>query len=139
MFSLETAESYPAYFPSAKTSGESIWLIPFNLVDDQIEGSVASMIYNGNNCWAEEGATSSLMQDMGFGTSMVDIDQRWKYILTEAPVVKNGINMYYISKFSQQDGSPTLSSPVFLRLAEVHLNRAEAYAKKGDISSAVAD
>jgi hypothetical protein len=139
MFTLETAESYPSYFPSAKNGSESIWLIPYNPVDDQLEGAVASMIYNGNNCWAEEGATTSLMQDMGFGTEMVDIDQRWKYILTDAMVVKNGVNMYYISKFSEQDGSPTLSSPVFLRLAEVYLNRAEAYAKKNDVPTAVAD
>jgi hypothetical protein len=139
MFALETAEGFPAYFSSAKTGSESIWLIPFNKVDDQLEGAVASMIYNGNNCWAEEGATPSLMKDMGFGTIMVDIDQRWKYILTDAPAVKNGVNMYYISKFSEQDGSPTLSSPVFLRLAEVYLNRAEAYAKQGDVSAAVAD
>jgi starch-binding outer membrane protein, SusD/RagB family len=138
-YSLETAESFPSYFPSAKTGNESIWLIPYNLVDDQLEGSVASMIYNGNNCWAEEGATPSLMKDMGFGTEMMNIDQRWKYILTDIPVVKNGVNMYYISKFSEQDGSPTLSSPVFLRLAEVYLNRAEAYSKLNDISSAVAD
>jgi starch-binding outer membrane protein, SusD/RagB family len=139
MFTLETVESYPAYFSSAKSGSESIWLIPFSLVDDQLEGAVASMIYNGNNCWGEEGATPSLMKDMGFGTSMTDIDQRWKYILTDIPVVKNGVNMYYISKFSEQDGSPTLSSPVFLRLAEAYLNRAEAYAKQGDIPSSLAD
>jgi starch-binding outer membrane protein, SusD/RagB family len=138
-FTLETAEDYPAFFASAKSGSESIWLIPFNKVDDQLEGAVASMIYNGNNCWAEEGATPSLMADMGFGTDRVDIDQRWKYILTDVSVVKNGVNMYYISKFSGQDGSPTLSSPVFIRLAEIYLNRAEAYAKKGDVSSAVAD
>lgn len=139
MFALETPESFPSYFPSAKTGSESIWLIPYNLVDDQLEGAVASMIFNGNNCWAEEGATPSLMKDMGFGTNMVDIDQRWKYILTDVPVVKNGVNMYYISKFSNQDGSPTLSSPVFIRLAEVYLNRAEAYAKQNDIPDAVTD
>ena len=43
--------------------------------------------------------------------------------------------MFYISKFSGQDGSPTLSSPVMFRLAEIYLNRAEAYAKKGDVAS----
>jgi hypothetical protein len=138
-YALETAEGYGSYFPNAKFSSESIWLISFNLVDDLIEGSIASMIYNGNNCWAEEGATSSLMEDMGYGTDMMNIDQRWKYILTDETVVKNGVNMFYISKFSGQDGSPTLISPVFLRLAEVYLNRAEAYAKKGDVESAVAD
>jgi tetratricopeptide (TPR) repeat protein len=140
-YSLESAEGYPTYFPNAKSSAESIWLISFNLVDDLIEGSVASMIFNGNNCWAEEGATSSLMDDMGYGTDMMTIDQRWAYILTGPSdvIVKNGVNMFYISKFSGQDGSPTLISPVFLRLAEVYLNRAEAYAKKGDVESAVAD
>jgi hypothetical protein len=47
--------------------------------------------------------------------------------------------MFYISKFSGQDGSPTLSSPVMFRLAEIFLNRAEAYAKKEDVINAVAD
>jgi len=139
MYALETPESFPGYFASAKTGSESIWIIPFNLIDDQLNGSVASMIYNGNNCWAEEGATSSILENMGYGTSMMDIDQRWKYIVTDAGVVKNGVNMFYISKFSGQEGSPTLSSPVMFRLAEIYLNRAEAYAKKADVPSAVAD
>jgi len=139
MFELETPESYPGYFASAKSGSETIWLIPYNLVDDQLNGSVASMIYNGNNCWAEEGASASILTDMGYGTSKVEIDQRWKYIVTNAAVVKNGVNMFYISKFSGQDGSPTLSSPVMFRLAEIYLNRAEAYAKKADVADAVAD
>jgi hypothetical protein len=139
IYSLETPESYPDYFANAKTGSESIWIIPFNLVDDQLNGSVASMIYNGNNCWAEEGASLSILQDMGIGTSMEDIDQRWKYIVTNGSIVKNGINMYYISKFSGQDGSGTLSSPVMFRLAEIYLNRAEAFAKLADVENAVAD
>jgi starch-binding outer membrane protein, SusD/RagB family len=138
-FTLETPESYPGFFANAKNGSESIWLVPFNPIDDQLNGSVASMIYNGNNCWAEEGASPSILKEMGYGTAMTDIDQRWKYINTEAGIVKNGINMFYISKFSGQDGSPTLSSPVMFRLAEVYLNRAEAYAKKADVASAVAD
>jgi hypothetical protein len=138
-FTLETPESYPGFFANEKNGSESIWLVPFNPIDDQLNGSVASMIYNGNNCWAEEGASPSILKEMGYGTAMTDIDQRWKYINTEAGIVKNGINMFYISKFSGQDGSPTLSSPVMFRLAEVYLNRAEAYAKKADVASAVAD
>jgi hypothetical protein len=139
IFELETADNFPGYFADAKEGSESIWLIPYNLIDDQLNGSVASMIFNGNNCWAEEGASSSILEDMGYGTSMVDIDQRWKYIVTDAAVVKNGVNMFYISKFSGQNGSPTLSSPVMFRLAEIYLNRAEAYAKKADVANAVAD
>ena len=42
------------------------------------------------------------------------------------------IPMVFVNKFSYQDGDPMLSSPVFCRWAEVILNRAEAYAHKGD-------
>ncbi len=138
-YSLETAETYPAYFANAQNSSETIWCIPFLAIDDKKEAAVASMIYNGANCWGEEGASPSLLNVMGFGTSMMDIDVRWKYIETSNPGLKNGVNIYYISKFSGQDGSPTLSSPVMLRLAEVYLNRAEAYAKTGNVSGALDD
>ena len=50
-----------------------------------------------------------------------------------------GIKEVFVTKFSYQDGSPTLASPVFFRLAEVYLNRAEAYAKKGNEAGALAD
>lgn len=39
----------------------------------------------------------------------------------------------YMTKFSYQDGNPMLSSPVLCRWGEVILNRAEAYAHKGDM------
>ncbi len=46
---------------------------------------------------------------------------------------------YFVTKFGYQDGSPTLSSPVFSRWGEVLLNRAEAYAKLGETDKALAD
>ena len=49
------------------------------------------------------------------------------------------IPMIFIKKFSYQDGSPMLSSPVVCRWAEVILNRAEAYAHKGEAANALAD
>ncbi|UYQ94060.1 RagB/SusD family nutrient uptake outer membrane protein [Chitinophaga horti] len=39
--------------------------------------------------------------------------------------------MYYINKYNYQEGLTNLSSPVYLRLAEMYLNRAEANAKIG--------
>jgi len=138
-YSLETPETYPGYFANATNSSETIWCIPFLALDDKKEASVASMIYNGANCWGEEGASPSILTAMGFGTSMMNIDVRWKYIETSSPGLKNGVNIYYISKFSGQGGSPTLSSPVMLRLSEVYLNRAEAYAKSGDVNGALDD
>ena len=44
---------------------------------------------------------------------------------------RNTNPIYYVSKFSYQDGDPMLSSPVICRWAEVILNRAEAYAHMG--------
>ena len=47
--------------------------------------------------------------------------------------MKNRYNnpIYYMSKFSYQDGKAMISSPVVCRWAEVILNRAEAYAHMG--------
>ena len=49
------------------------------------------------------------------------------------PAINNRkqIPMYYINKFSYQDGDPMLSSPIICRWGEVILNRAEAYAHLG--------
>ena len=138
-YSLETADSYPDYFANAKNSDETIWCIPFLSTDDKLSASVAAMIFNGASCWGEEGATPSLLKAMGLGTDLQQVDQRWSYISTKDLSVKNGVPMYYVSKFSGQDGSATLSSPVMLRLAEVYLNRAEAYAQQGHADLALSD
>ena len=45
---------------------------------------------------------------------------------------RNTWPMYFVTKFGYQNGSPTLSSPVVLRWAEVILNVAEAFARGGD-------
>lgn len=52
---------------------------------------------------------------------------------------RNGYPKFYILKCSLQEGVAQLWSPVVIRLAEIYLNRAEAYAKKGITSSALAD
>ncbi|RZT95485.1 SusD-like starch-binding protein associating with outer membrane [Ancylomarina subtilis] len=46
---------------------------------------------------------------------------------------------YFITKCSGQENKGHLWSPIISRLAEIYLNRAEAYAKKGDIGNALAD
>ncbi|MBF7090241.1 RagB/SusD family nutrient uptake outer membrane protein [Flavobacterium sp. ALJ2] len=45
--------------------------------------------------------------------------------------------MYYVTKCSLQDNSSHLHSPIISRLAEMYLNMAEAYAKKGDYQNAL--
>ena len=52
-------------------------------------------------------------------------------------IKRNNYPKYYVTKFGYQDGSPTLSSPVVLRWAEVILNAAEAYARNGNADKAL--
>lgn len=141
-FSLTTAATYPQLFANAQTSPETIFCVAFTTAEDYGKfGSIASMIFSdGNSGWGEEFASSKYR-------SLLDEhpeDVRHSYI---HPVQdddgniqkKSGIEMYYISKFSGQGGNPTLSSPILFRLAEMYLNRAEAYAKKNNAAKALAD
>lgn len=140
-FTLETSTTYPTLFANAQAGAETIFCIAFTSREDYGKfGSIASMIYfDGNSGWGEEFASKSLRDTMGNATT----DVRWSYIkplLSGTTVQKrNGIEIYYISKFSFQDNSPTLSSPIMFRLAEMYLNRAEAKAKQANTAGALAD
>lgn len=52
---------------------------------------------------------------------------------------KDNNPQWFVLKFANQDGRPQLSSPVYLRWAEVLLNRAEAKAQLGNDADALAD
>jgi hypothetical protein len=141
-FTLATKATYPALFANATTASETIFCVAFTTVDDYGKfGSIASMIYSdGNSGWGEEFASSSLRSAM----SAHPEDVRWSYIipLKDAGGVvqkKNGIEIYYISKFSFQGGLPNLSSPIMFRIAELYLIRAEAEAKTGANAAALDD
>ena len=141
-FSLATADEYSTLFANAKSSSETIFCIAFTPLEDYGKfGSIASMMYSdGNSGWGEEFASQSIRDLMGEHEE----DVRWQYITALEDgdgniEKKNGIETYYVSKFSFQDGSPTLSSPVMFRLAEMYLNRAEANAKLGNTTEALND
>ena len=141
-FTLATKDTYPKLFANATSATETIFCIAFTVVDDYGKfGSIASMIYSdGNSGWGEEYASSSLRAAM----SAHPEDVRWSYIVPSkdaAGVVqkKNGIEVYYISKFSFQDNLPNLSSPIMFRIAEMYLIRAEANAKTGANAAALDD
>jgi len=139
-FQLETTESYPNLFANAKNGRETIFCVAFSNLDNYGKfGSIASMIYSdGNSGWGEEFASASLRALMHQHPE----DVRWSYIEAskdESGNLRklNGIEIYYIRKFSFQDGDPNLSSPILLRLAEVYLNKAEAQAKLGQNEAAL--
>lgn len=141
-FSIATAANYPAMFANATTSTETILCVAFTEVDDYGKGgSIASMIYSdGNSGWGEEYASASLRDTM----SEHPEDLRWSYIVPLKDAdgnmqKKNGIEIYYITKFSFQGGKPTLSSPIMFRLSEMYLNKAEAEAKANNATAALND
>ena len=140
-FTLETAASYPDLFANSLSHSETIWAVAFTPVDNRGKfGSIASMIYSdGNSGWGEEFASLPYRNLLAENLN----DVRFSYIDTSyndngSIRTKNGIQVFYITKFSFQDGDPNLSSPIMFRLAEMYLNKAEAYAKKGDESNALA-
>ena len=140
-FTLASAANYPSLFANAPASSETILCIAFTSLEDYGKASIASMVYSdGNSGWGEEYATSSIRSEMAAHPE----DVRWSYIVPSTDgngtlLTKNGIEIYYVSKFSFQSGSPTLSSPVMFRIAEMYLNRAEANAKLGNTSDALND
>jgi hypothetical protein len=141
-FQLSNKNSFQTLFANAQNSTEAIFCIAFTAAEDYGKfGSIASMLYSdGNSGWGEEYASQSLRDVM----SEHPEDIRWSYIYPLKDgngdlQKKNGIEIYYITKFSFQDGSPTLSSPVMFRLAEMYLNRAEANAKLNKTQEALDD
>lgn len=141
---FEVTNDYPDYFSNAQDSKETIWCIYMSPADDLLKfGSIASMYYStpAGSGWGEEYASDDLR--VLLEKDMADV--RNSYIV---PNVVNGqiqvkqgtgIRIYYVSKFSNQDGSPTLSSPVLFRISEMYLNRAEAYAQLGKTEDALND
>lgn len=137
-------DDYPNYFRNASESDETIWCIIYAEQDDLKKfGSIASMYYSdGNSGWGEEYASDIYRELLDENPD----DSRSQYIVPLLDEDGNimtktgtGIRIYYMTKFSFQGGSPTLSSPVMFRISEMYLNRAEAYAQKGDAGSALAD
>ncbi|MFN8207583.1 MAG: RagB/SusD family nutrient uptake outer membrane protein [Bacteroidales bacterium] len=141
-YSIEA--DYPNYFRNAPTSLETIWCVQYTIADDLKKfGSIASMYYSdGNSGWGEEYASDSYRELV---EEFLE-DTRNQYVVPLSDGMGGvqqktgtGIKIYYVSKFSFQDGSPTLSSPAMLRISEIYLNRAEANALKGNNALALDD
>jgi len=140
---LET-EAFKTYFrklPEQNT--ETIFAVKHNAdVDDRGWDSIGSM-YNHvqGQGWGEMYASEpyrELLDEHDEDTRHAFIEPQYE---SDGQTLKerNGFPIYYINKFSMQEEKPNLSSPVFLRLAEMYLNRAEANAKLGLNEEAIAD
>ncbi len=65
------------------------------------------------------------------------LDAPVKLRIDKKLAVRQTYPKYFITKCSGQENKGHLWSPVVVRYAEMYLNKAEAYAKKGDVSNAL--
>lgn len=135
-YKLTSADAYKNYFINCTSEKETIWNIAY--LDNESGPGLASMItVPEGGCWAEEGYSTPLLEDMGLGTSLQQDDARWDFV--GPGHLKNGLILTECTKFSYQAGKIKLISPPLFRLPEMYFNRAESYANKGDKTNALAD
>lgn len=142
-FALATPTQVPYFYAvDNEQNREVIFAIKHTLKDDRGFSAIGSMYYTspGGIGWGEVYASQEY-QDL---VNKFPNDKRRSFLvrkLTTAGVQekRNGIDKVYITKFSNQGGIPTLSSPIVLRLSEIYLNRAEVYARTGENEKAIAD
>ncbi|GAB3965641.1 hypothetical protein GCM10028806_05190 [Spirosoma terrae] len=142
-YALATSTQVPDFYTvENEQNREVIYAIKHTLKDDRTWSAIGSMYYTspGGVGWGEIYASQEY-QDL---INKFPNDKRRSFLVrkltsTGAQEKRNGIDKVYITKFSNQGGIATLSSPIVLRLSEMYLNRAEAYAKTGETEKAIAD
>lgn len=141
-FSLASTSNYIDNFHNTQNSTESIFIIKHNLQDDKGTGAIGSMYLTDQALgWGEVYPSESFRKLININSEDIrnklikpDLDESGKIRFRNVIYPK-----YFITKFSYQNGVVTLSSPQYLRLSEVILNRAESYAQLGKKSEAIAD
>jgi tetratricopeptide (TPR) repeat protein len=153
-YSLLTGAEYSNYFRNVPEGNrETIFCIRHTKVEDRGYSAIGSMYFSGDVSGNAQNQAFSGWGEIYASKKYVDkvaenpADLRMGFI---SPYRVNGVlqlnnkltpntPMYYINKYSLQEGIVNLSSPVYMRLAEMYLNRAEANAKLGNNQLALDD
>lgn len=142
-YQLLSTGDYGNYFRlSPDANSETMYAIRHTLADNAERGSLGSMYYtDGTSGWGQMYASMDYMKlinknlnDARQAFIQIDMDPNGVDTLKRGNVPK-----FYVLKYSYQEGHVNLSSPVYIRLAEMYLNRAEANARLGNDDLAIAD
>ena len=131
--------------PNYAASGKDIVYFPIASADDDFRSDITAEVKeDGTGKYCEiDGKRYDIKDELVNGEYIEHYveygGEKCKARLDKALVQRNTFPNYYITKFSYQNADPMLSSPVFLRWAEVLLNRAEAEAKLGQNDKALND
>lgn len=153
-YSLLQGSEYSGYFRALPDNNrETIFGIRHTKVEDRNMSSIGSMYFSGDVSGNPLGQGVSGWAEIYASKKYFDLLQAHPSDLRNAfvtPYIADGqlqynqkltpmTPMYYVNKYSLQEGQINLSSPVYLRLAEMYLIRAEAYAKTGNTNASLAD
>lgn len=139
---LESRDNYVNSFWNSSSSSEAIWYVAQLLQDDKTLAAVGSMYLTDQGLgWGEIYPSESLRTLLEENPNDVRNDFIQADYEDDGVTVKtrNGYPKYFINKFSYQDEVVTLNSPQMIRLGEVYMNRAEAYAHQEKETEALVD
>jgi len=131
-FELEPRDNYVYAQQNSYTSNEAMFILYHDDTENRSTGAIGSM-YNGDGGWGEIFPSKpyrTLLNEYPHDVRNDFLDTIWD---GGSPALYQGTpyEKIYMTKFSYQNGISTVHSPIFMRLSEVLLNRAEAYAHMG--------
>ena len=140
-FELDSREDYINGLQNSPNSKEALFILYFADAENRGTGSIGSM-FNGDKGWGE------VYPSAPYNDIITKYPHDVRNDLLDTIYASPGVpDLYpgsdfvkiYVTKFSYQNGIPTVHSPLFMRLSEVLLNRAEAHAHLGNDQLALDD